>query len=208
MTVAGEVVTDPARAVDDSSAVAVDGRQVATEPREVHALHKPAGVVSTASDTHGRPTVVDMVASQQRLYPVGRLDADSTGLLLLTNDGELAERLTHPRYGVEKTYRVSLEPPVVPDRALRRLRAGVELDDGMTSPARVRRVGPGVLEISIGEGRKRQVRRMCEAVGHRVTALERVAFGPLRLAGLGEGESRRLSAAEIERLRKATSQTA
>ncbi|MDQ4049868.1 MAG: rRNA pseudouridine synthase [Actinomycetota bacterium] len=203
VTVAGSVVTDPAHAVDETSAVAVDGRPVAPEPREVHALHKPAGVVSTAKDTHGRPTVVDMVRSEQRLYPVGRLDADSTGLLLLTNDGELAERLTHPRYGVEKTYRVSVEPPSVSERTLRRLREGVELDDGVTSPARVRRAGPGVLEISIGEGRKRQVRRMCEAVGHRVTALERVAFGPLRLAGLAEGESRPLTGAETERLRKA-----
>ena len=208
VTVAGSVVTDPARAVDESSEVAVDGRPVAPEPREVHALHKPAGVVSTARDTHGRATVVDMVASEQRLYPVGRLDADSTGLLLLTNDGELAERLTHPRYGVEKTYRVSVEPPSVSERALRRLREGVELDDGPTSPARVRRGGRGVLEISIAEGRKRQVRRMCEVVGHRVTALERVAFGPLRLSGLAEGESRRLTAVEVERLREAASQSA
>ena len=207
VTVAGAVTTDPAHAVDESSAVAVDGRPVTPEPREVHALHKPAGVVSTASDTHGRPTVVDMVPSGKRLYPVGRLDADSTGLLLLTNDGELAERLTHPRHGVEKTYRVAVDPPSVSERALRRLREGVELDDDMTSPARVRRAGPGVLEISIAEGRKRQVRRMCEAVGHRVTSLERVAFGPLRLAGLAEGQSRRLSAAEIERLRKATRDT-
>ena len=208
VTVGGSVVSDPAHAVDESSEVAVDGRPVAPEPREVHALHKPAGVVSTARDTHGRATVVDMVASEQRLYPVGRLDADSTGLLLLTNDGELAERLTHPRYGVEKTYRVSVEPPSVSERALRRLREGVELDDGPTSPARVRRRGPGVLEISIAEGRKRQVRRMCEVVGHRVTALERVAFGPLRLSGLAEGESRRLTAVEVERLREAASQSA
>ena len=206
VTVAGAVMTDPAHAVDESSAVAVDGRPVAPEPLEVHALHKPAGVVSTAKDTHGRPTVVDMVVSQRRLYPVGRLDADSTGLLLLTNDGELAERLTHPRYGVEKTYRVTVQPPSVSERALRRLREGVELDGGVTSPARVRRGGPGVLEISIGEGRKRQVRRMCEAVGHTVTTLERVAFGPLRLAGLGEGQSRRLTSAETERLRKAARQ--
>jgi 23S rRNA pseudouridine2605 synthase len=203
VTVSGAVTTDPAQAVDESSAVAVDGRPVAPEPREVHALHKPAGVVSTARDTHGRPTVVDMVPSEKRLYPVGRLDADSTGLLLLTNDGELADRLTHPRYGVAKTYRVTVHPPSVSEQALRRLRDGVELDDGMTSPARVRRAGRGVLEISIAEGRKRQVRRMCEAVGHRVTALERVAFGPLRLAGLAQGQSRRLSGAEVDRLREA-----
>ena len=203
VTVGEEVVRDPARAVGASSGVAVDGRPVAPEPREVHALHKPAGVVSTASDTHGRPTVVELVASGQRLYPVGRLDADSTGLLLLTNDGELAERLTHPRYGVEKTYRVTVDPPSVAERALRRLREGVELEDGMTAPARVRRAGAGVVEITIAEGRKRQVRRMCEAVGHRVTSLRRVAFGPLRLGRLPEGASRPLSAAEIERLRKA-----
>ncbi|MDQ4048997.1 MAG: rRNA pseudouridine synthase [Actinomycetota bacterium] len=206
VTVAGTVMTDPAHAVDESSAVAVDGRAVAPQAREVHALHKPAGVVSTAKDTHGRPTVVDLVASDQRLYPVGRLDADSRGLLLLTNDGDLAERLTHPRYGVEKTYRVRVEPRSVSERALRQLREGVELDDGMTLPARVRRAGPGVLEIAVGEGRNRQVRRMCEAVGHRVTSLERVAFGPLRLAGLAEGKSRRLTGAEIERLRKAAGQ--
>ena len=203
VTVDGEVTTDPALSVGESSSVAVDGQVVAPEPREVHLLHKPAGVVSTAKDTHGRPTVVDMVRSDGRLYPVGRLDADSTGLLLLTNDGELAERLTHPRYGVETTYRVTVEPPSVPERALRQLREGVELEDGPTAPARVRRAGPGVLEVSIGEGRKRQVRRMCEAVGHRVVSLERVAFGPLRLAGLAEGEARRLTAAEVERLRKA-----
>ncbi len=206
VAVAGTVTTDPAHAVDESSAVTVDGRPVAPEPREVYALHKPAGVVSTARDTHGRPTVVDMVASEVRLYPVGRLDADSTGLLLLTNDGALAERLTHPRYGVEKTYRVTVDPPSVSERTLRRLREGVRLDDGMTAPARARRAGPGVLEIAVTEGRKRQVRRMCEVVGHRVTALERVAFGPLRLTGLAPGESRRLTMAETRRLREAAGQ--
>lgn len=203
VTVAGAVVSDPAHVVDDSAAVAVDGQPVAPEPREVHALNKPPGVVSTAKDTHGRPTVVGMVRSDRRLYPVGRLDADSTGLLLLTNDGDLAERLTHPRYGVEKTYRVRVEPPSVSEAALRLLRTGVELEDGMTAPAHVRRAGPGELELRIAEGRKRQVRRMCEAVGHRVTALERVAIGPLRLSGLSPGESRLLGGAEIERLRRA-----
>jgi 23S rRNA pseudouridine2605 synthase len=124
VTVAGAVVTDPARDVDESSRVAVDGRIVAAEPREVHALNKPAGVVSTARDTHGRPTVVELVRSDRRLYPVGRLDADTTGLILLTNDGELAERLTHPRYGVEKVYLARVEPPRVSGRPLRALRAG------------------------------------------------------------------------------------
>jgi 23S rRNA pseudouridine2605 synthase len=203
VTVGGEVVTDPARDVDESSAVAVDGSPVQPEGREVFALNKPAGVVSTARDTHGRPTVVSLVPSERRLYPVGRLDADTTGLILLTNDGELANQLTHPRYEVPKTYIVSVDPGRVSDAALRRLREGVELDDGVTSPASARQVRFGVLEIRIREGRKRQVRRMVEAIGHRVVALERVAFGPLRLEGLGPGQHRRLSGAEIERLRKA-----
>ncbi len=204
VTVAGEVVTDPARDVDESSGVALDGRPVAPEPLEVHALNKPAGVVSTARDTHGRPTVVQLVRSRRRLYPVGRLDADTTGLILLTNDGELAERLTHPRYGVRKVYRARVRPPRVSPRALRALREGVELEDGITTPARVRQPRPGVLEITIREGRKRQVRRMCDAVGHHVVELERVAFGPLGLRSLGPGESRLLKQAEIERLRRAT----
>ena len=203
VTVAGEVVTDPARDVDEASAVAVDGAPVEPEAREVFALNKPAGVVSTARDTHGRPTVVGLVPSERRLYPVGRLDADTTGLILLTNDGELANGLTHPRYEVPKTYVATVEPGRVAERDLRALREGVELDDGMTAPASARQVRFGVLEITIAEGRKRQVRRMVEAVGHRVVALERVAFGPLRLDGLAPGKHRRLSAAEVERLRKA-----
>jgi 23S rRNA pseudouridine2605 synthase len=203
VTVAGEVVTDPARDVDENSEVAVDGLVVAAEPREVHALNKPAGVVSTARDTHGRPAVVDLVRSERRLYPVGRLDADTTGLILLTNDGELAERLTHPRHGVEKVYRVRPEPPRLTKAALRALGEGVELEDGRTAPARVRQVRSGELEIAIHEGRKRQVRRMCEAVGHRVTSLQRVAFGPLRLGDLKPGQSRLLSSSEVDRLRKA-----
>jgi 23S rRNA pseudouridine2605 synthase len=202
--VAGLVVTDPATDVDDASGVEVDGAPVGPEPREVHALHKPAGVVSTAADTHGRRTVVEYVASPRRLYPVGRLDADTTGLILLTNDGELAERLTHPRYGVPKTYRATVWPAEVGREAVSRLRAGVELEDGRTSPARVSVVEPGVLEVVISEGRKRQVRRMLEAVGHRVTALERVAFGPLELGALPEGESRPLSGEEVAALRAAT----
>ncbi len=203
VTVAGEPVSDPARDVDEASGVAVDGRPVRPEPHEVHALNKPAGVVSTARDTHGRPTVVELVRSPRRLYPVGRLDADTTGLILLTNDGELAERLTHPRYGVEKVYRARVQPARVSPRALDALRHGVELDDGMTAPARARQLRPGLLEICLREGRKRQVRRMIEAVGHRVLELERVAFGPLGLRGLENGRSRRLSAAEVERLRRA-----
>jgi 23S rRNA pseudouridine2605 synthase len=164
-------------------------------------LNKPAGVVSTASDTHGRPTVVELVRSERRLYPVGRLDADTTGLILLTNDGELANRLTHPRYEVDRTYRARVRPAPVPESALRALREGVELEEGRTAPARVRQMEPGLLELTIHEGRKRQVRRMCEAAGHRVVELERTAFGPLRLGALAPGEARRLSAAELERLR-------
>ena len=201
--VGGEVITDPARDVDDSSDVEVDGAPVSPEPREVWLVNKPAGVVSTAQDTHGRPIVTDLVASPMRLYPVGRLDADTTGLILLTNDGDLANALTHPRYGVPRVYRARVEPAPVPEPALRALREGVDLDDGRTSPAGVRQPEPGVVELTLFEGRKRQVRRMCEAVGHPVTSLERVAFGPLRLSGLEPGASRRLTAAEVERLRKA-----
>ena len=203
VTVGGEVVRDPARDVDESSGVALDGRPLAPEPREVYALNKPPGVVSTARDTHGRRTVTELVPSRRRLYPVGRLDADTTGLILLTNDGDLANTLTHPSFEVEKTYRARVDPAPVPEPALRALREGVELDDGRTAPARVRQVEPGFLEIAIHEGRKRQVRRMCEAVGHRVRSLERVGFGPLRLETLPEGEFRRLTPAEVERLRNA-----
>jgi 23S rRNA pseudouridine2605 synthase len=202
VTVGGHVITDPARDVDESSDVALDGRPLAPEPREVYALNKPRGVVSTAKDTHGRRTVVEFVPSERRLYPVGRLDADTTGLILLTNDGELANRLTHPSFEVDKTYRARLTPSLVSEASLRQLREGVELDDGPTAPAKVRQVEPGVLEIAIHEGRKRQVRRMVEAVGHRVEALERIAFGPLRLERLSEGDYRRLTPAEVERLRK------
>ncbi len=205
VSVAGKVVTDPARDVDESSGVALDGKPLAPEPREVYALNKPRGVVSTARDTHGRRTVVELVPSRRRLYPVGRLDADTSGLILLTNDGELANQLTHPRYEVDKTYRARVEPAPMAEAALRQLREGVELDDGRTAPAKVRQVEAGLLEIVLREGRKRQVRRMCEAVGHRVLELERTAFGPLRLEKLPEGEFRPLSPAEVERLRKAPS---
>src|SRR3954447_63711 len=195
------VVTDPAREADESGGVLVDGEPVAPERLEVHVLNKPAGVVSTARDTHGRQTVTQLVKSSKRLYPVGRLDAETTGLILLTNDGELANRLMHPRYEVPRTYRARVERSPVPERALRKLRQGVELDDGVTAPAKVRQVQSGVLELTVHEGRKRQVRRMCEAVGHPVVELTRTAFGPLRLGELPPGRHRRLTAAEIERLR-------
>jgi 23S rRNA pseudouridine2605 synthase len=204
VTVAGQVVRDPARDVDEGSAVAVDGRRLAgAEERVVYALHKPAGVVSTARDTHGRTTVVELAPAGPRLYPVGRLDADATGLVVLTNDGELANLLTHPRYQVPRTYRVTVRGGPVSEAALRALRSGVDLEDGPTAPAGVRRLGPDRLELTIHEGRNRQVKRMCAAVGHPVGQLARVRFGPLRLGDLGPGQHRRLSAAEVERLRRA-----
>ena len=199
--VGGEVVTDPARDVDESSSVSIDGREVTPESREVWALHKPAGVTSTAREPGSRRAVVDLVDSPARLYPVGRLDADSTGLILLTNDGELANRLTHPRYEVARTYRVSLARRPS-DRELRQLRDGVGLGDGPTLPAKVSRSGPREIEITLREGRNRQVRRMAEAVGNRVASLQRIAFGSLRLGDLPEGTARRLEAGEVERLWK------
>jgi 23S rRNA pseudouridine2605 synthase len=202
VTVDRTVVRDPAFSVDEGSHVEVDGVRVAPEPREVHMLNKPAGVVSTARDTHGRRTVVDLVPSERRLYPVGRLDADTTGLILLTNDGDLANRLIHPRYEVPKAYRARIAPPDLTDGALEQLREGVDLDDGRTAPADVRRAGRGTLEITLHEGRKRQVRRMLEVVGHRVVGLERIAFGPLTLGSLTPGEHRLLSSEEVERLWK------
>ena len=199
--VGGEVVRDPARDVEHESGVEVDGRPVSPEPREVWVLNKPAGVTSTAREPGRRRAVTDLIDSPRRLYPVGRLDADSTGLILLTNDGELANRLTHPRYEVPRTYRARLRRPPS-DGDLRRLRKGVELDDGPTAPARVRRISPRVIELTIREGRNRQVRRMAEAVGNEVVELRRTAFGPLRLGELREGEARRLRTAELRRLWK------
>jgi 23S rRNA pseudouridine2605 synthase len=207
VTVAGELARDPARDVDETSGVAVDGRPVAgPETRVVYALHKPVGVLSTAHDTHGRPTVIDLVPGERRLYPVGRLDADSSGLLLLTNDGALAHLLTHPRYAVPKVYRAKVAGGPVGERALHALRAGVILEDGPTGPARVRRLGVDELELTIREGRNRQLRRMCEAVGHRVLALRRVGFGPLALGRLAPGAHRRLGEAEVRELREAAAQ--
>ena len=193
----------PARDVGEGDDVRVDGRPVAAEPREVWAVNKPAGVVSTAREPGGRPAVVGLVDSDARLYPVGRLDADSTGLLLLTNDGELANRLTHPRYEVPKAYRVELRRP--PSEAdLRRLAAGVELDDGPTAPAEVRRLGEREIEIVLREGRNRQVRRMAEAVGNEVVALRRVRFGAGRAGRPARGRGApALRAEEIAALRDA-----
>ena len=205
VTVADAVVTDPARDVGEGDRVAFDGEPVELETAHVvYALNKPPGVVSTARDPGRRPTVVSLVPSTARLYPVGRLDLDTTGLILLTNDGELAHRLMHPRFEVPKTYRAVVARPPVRERALRALREGVELDDGPSLPADVKRIAGDTLEITIREGRKRQVRRMCEAVGHRVRRLERVGFGPLELGALRPGAYRKLTPAEVSALRRAT----
>jgi 23S rRNA pseudouridine2605 synthase len=199
----GETVRDPARDVGEDNRILVDGRAVSgPEPRVTYAVHKPVGVVSTAQDTHGRPTVVGLLPDEGlRLYPVGRLDADSSGLILLTNDGELANRLTHPRFEVPKSYRAKLAGKPIDEAALRRLREGVELEDGRTAPAEARRLGEHELELTIHEGRNRQVRRMCSVVGREVLELRRVRFGPLRLGPLAAGEYRRLEPAELDLLR-------
>ena len=198
---AGEVVTDPARDVDESSGVEVDGRPAATEPREVWAVNKPKGVVSTAREPGPRRAVTQLVESSRRLYPVGRLDADSTGLILLTNDGELANRLTHPRYGVPKTYLVELaRPPAEAD--LDRLRRGLTLEDGPTAPADVERLGEREIQITLREGRKRQVRRMAEAIGNEVEELTRIRIGSLDVGDLRRGQARRLDRRETDELWK------
>lgn len=207
VSVGGVVVTDPARDVDEDSGVAIDGVPVPTHPPRrshvVYAVNKPPGVVSTARDPQNRPTVVELVDSDRRLYPVGRLDVDTSGLILLTDDGDLANQLTHPRYGVPKLYVVTVtRGPLHPGR-LERLAQGIELDDGPTRPARVRKTGTDRFEIELREGRKRQVRRMTEAIGYRVRSLQRVALGPVRLDRLAEGGHRRLKQQEIDALRDA-----
>lgn len=187
--------------------VEVDGRRVALEPLTYVLLHKPAGVVTTARDTHGRPTVVGLVGHRHRIVPVGRLDADTTGALLLTNDGELAHRLAHPRYGVEKVYVADVEG-VPSTAALATLRGGVELEDGRTAPARARvlaRSAEGAsLELVLHEGRKHQVKRMCDAVGHPVRRLHRSRYAGLGLEGLPPGRWRELERDEVQRLRELT----
>jgi 23S rRNA pseudouridine2605 synthase len=209
VSVGGEQVLDPALDVGPGDAVTVDGAPVSAEPElVVYAVNKPVGVVSTARDPQRRPTVVSLVDSDLRLYPVGRLDIDVTGLILLTNDGELAHRLTHPSFEVPKTYRARVSGPPVPARALAALRDGVLLDDGRTAPAKARRVSADTVELTIHEGRKRQVKRMFEHVGHRVRALQRVGFGPLVLGELRPGAYRRLSAEEVEQLMSASGSAA
>jgi 23S rRNA pseudouridine2605 synthase len=181
--------------------VEVDGRQVEKEQLAHVLLHKPAGAVTTARDPHGRPTVADLVPPSPRVVAVGRLDADTTGVLLLTNDGRLAHRLAHPRYEVDKVYEADVEGDPQGE-ALRRLAQGVDLEDGRTAPARARRLGRGRVELTIHEGRKHQVKRMCEAVGHPVRRLHRSWYAGLDLRGLGPGEWRELSRDEVDGLRR------
>jgi pseudouridine synthase len=186
--------------VQSCDRVELDGEPVELQPLAYVLLHKPAGVVTTARDPQGRRTVVELVDHPARVVPVGRLDVDTTGALLLTNDGGLAHRLAHPRYEVEKVYQADVEGDPNGD-ALEQLRAGIELDDGPTSPAQARRLGPGRVELSIHEGRKHQVKRMLEAVGHPVRRLHRPSYAGLGLEGLAPGEWRELTPDEVASLR-------
>lgn len=201
VTVDGSIVTDPAKDVDDFNTVTVDDEEIKTVKSVVYLVNKPLGVISTANDPEGRKTVVDLVGNEKRLYPVGRLDANSSGLMLVTNDGELANKLSHPRYGVAKTYRVRLRRGSPISRGeLEHLARGVELDDGITARAEVTKTGTREFEIVLKEGRNRQIRRMCEALGRDVGELQRVSYGPLTLGHLKEGSVRRLSPEEVEGL--------
>lgn len=200
VTVNGEVA-EPGRRVDvDNDSIEVDGVPVGVRPGLVYyVLHKPAGVVTTAADTHGRPIVTELVPAEPRVFPVGRLDMETEGLLVLTNDGDLAHRLTHPSFGVDKEYlaHVEGEPNA---SAIRRLHKGVELEDGITAPAKVAVLDKSLLRIVIHEGRNRQVRRMCEAVGYPVVRLVRTRIGPLRDTALKAGEWRALEPSEVRAL--------
>jgi 23S rRNA pseudouridine2605 synthase len=186
--------------VESTDRVQVDGREIGKQKLAHLLLYKPAGVVSTARDPQGRPTVVDLVPNASRVVPVGRLDADTTGALLLTNDGQLAHRLAHPRYKIEKVYEAEVggDPS---EAVLNALREGIDLDDGRTAPAQVRRVGPHTIELIIHEGRNRQVKRMLDAVGHPVRSLHRSKYAGLTLKGLEPGQWRELEPFEVERLR-------
>jgi 23S rRNA pseudouridine2605 synthase len=202
-TVNGEVAVLGRRVDPQADRVEVDGVRVPVRPGLVtYVLNKPRGVVSTASDPQGRPTVVQLVPVEPRVFPVGRLDTDTEGLLLLTNDGDLAHRLTHPSFGVDKEYLAEVEGSPTPAE-LRRLREGVELDDGPTAPAKASLTAPGALRLVIHEGRNRQVRRMCEAVGHPVRRLVRTRIGPLADRRLKPGEWRVLDVDEVRALEAA-----
>lgn len=207
VTVNGEVAVLGRRVDTEVDLVEVDGVPIGTKPGLVYyLLNKPTGVVTTASDPQGRPTVVQIVPAEPRVYPVGRLDVATEGLLLLTNDGDLANRIAHPSHGVEKEYLATVTGHVS-GGSLRRLREGIELEDGMTAPAKVSQPEPGVLRITIHEGRNRQVRRMCEAVGHPVERLVRVRVGPLRDPQLRPGQWRELSSAELRALVESVADT-
>jgi len=201
VTVNGNVA-DLASRVAEGDDVRVDGATVQPEAVVAVVLNKPRGVVTTAHDPQGRPTVTGLVETGARLFPVGRLDRDTTGVLLLTNDGGLADRLMHPRHGVPKSYRARVKGEPSND-ALERLRAGIELDDGPTAPADVRSRGASVIDITIHEGRNRQVRRMCAAVGHPVIHLHRTAYSGITVERLAPGEWRALTPEEVEALRDA-----
>jgi 23S rRNA pseudouridine2605 synthase len=203
VTVNGEVAVLGRRVDPETDRVEVDGLRVPTRPGLVtYLLNKPRGVVTTASDPQGRPTVVDLVPAEPRIFPVGRLDTDTEGLLLLTNDGDLAHRLTHPSFGVEKEYLAQVDGSPTPAE-LRRLRHGIELEDGMTAPAKASLTAPGAVRLVIHEGRNRQVRRMLEAVGHPVTRLVRTRIGPLADRRLKPGEWRVLDIEEVRALEAA-----
>ena len=189
--------------IEGGDVVEVDGRRVEPQQLAYVLLHKPAGLVTTARDPRGRPTVVGHVAHPLRVVPVGRLDADTTGAILLTNDGPLAHRLAHPRYGVEKVYEAEVEGRPSDD-ALQQLAEGVELDDGVTASAGVRRLAPSTIELTLHEGRKHQVKRMCAAVGHPVQRLHRSRYAGLELGGLAPGEWRELTPDELRALRAVT----
>jgi 23S rRNA pseudouridine2605 synthase len=208
VTVNGETAVLGRRVDAENDSIEVDGAPVGIKPGLVYyLLNKPTGVVTTAKDTHGRPTVVDLVPAEPRVFPVGRLDADTEGLLLLTNDGELAHRISHPSHGVDKEYLVHVRGELSAG-AIRRLREGVELDDGLTAPAKASQVQPGVLRLTIHEGRNRQVRRMCDAVGHPVLRLVRTRIGPLVDRSLRPGDFRELSTGERRALAEAVADPA
>ena len=186
--------------VERGDTVELDGRRLEPETLSYVLLHKPRGVVTTARDPHGRRTVVEVVGHERRVVPVGRLDVDTTGALLLTNDGPLAHRLMHPRYEVDKVYEADVEGRPS-DEALRALAQGVQLEDGPTAPARVRRLAPATIELTLHEGRKHQVKRMCGAVGHPVRRLHRRAYAGVTVDGVEPGEWRELTRAEVDDLR-------
>jgi 23S rRNA pseudouridine2605 synthase len=208
VTVNGDVATLGRRVDPERDRVAVDGVPISVRPDHVYyLLNKPPGVITTASDPGGRPTVLSLVPDSPRVFAVGRLDAGTEGLLLLTNDGELAHRLAHPRFGIEKEYLAEVGGRPSPG-ALRRLREGVDLEDGRTAPARVALVPPAGLRITIHEGRNRQVRRMCDAVGLPVRRLVRTRIGPLADRRLSPGSWRELTRAEVRALEEAVASRA